>query len=63
MDSLAIQQLFPIQKSSCHFRYLNCHQILYSNATDLKLGRCTYFFPALSVSGVYKVLGGKFKGG
>ena len=26
------------------FRYLNCCQILYSNATDLKLGSSTYFF-------------------
>ena len=35
--------LFPF-KSSCHFRYLNCHQILYSNATALKLGSSTQFF-------------------
>ena len=34
---------FPY-KSSYHFRYLNCCQILYLNATDLKLGSSTYFF-------------------
>ena len=32
----ALQQLFQ-------------HQILYFNATDLKLGRSTYCFPALSI--------------
>ena len=26
------------------FQYLNCCQILYSNATDLELGSSTYFF-------------------
>ena len=37
------QEFFPY-KSSYHFWYLNCRQILYSNATDLKLGNSTYFF-------------------
>ena len=36
--SLALQLLFPIQI------LLNCYQILYSNATDIKLGSSTYFF-------------------
>ena len=35
---------FSHTNPSCHFRYLNCCQILYSNATDLKLGSSTYFF-------------------
>ena len=33
-----------------HFRYLNYCQILYFNATDLKLGSSTYFF-LLFISG------------
>ena len=61
--SLAIQYLFSQYNSSSHFRYLNRHQILYSNPTALKLGSSTYFFPALSVSSVHEVLGVKFNGG
>ena len=33
-----------------------------SNATDLKAGSCTCLVPILSISGVDKVLGIKFKG-
>ena len=42
MASLAIQQVFPIQ-ILLYSRGLNWHQILYFNATDLKLGGSTYF--------------------
>ena len=40
---LLSSNFFPY-KSTCHFRYLNCCQMLYSNATDLKLGSSTYSF-------------------
>ena len=40
---LPSSNFFPY-KSSYHFQYLNCCQILYSNATDLKFGSSTYFF-------------------
>ena len=35
---------FFLYKSSYRFRYLDCCQILYLNATDLKLGSSTYLF-------------------
>ena len=40
---LLASNFFPY-KSSYRFRYLDCCQILYFNATDLKLGSCTYLF-------------------
>ena len=46
--SLAPQQLFPIQ-ILLYLEHSNRHQILYSNATDLKLGSFTS-------SGIHKVL-------
>ena len=46
LPSLTNQQLFPIQ-IFLSFPILNCCKILYSNATDLKLGSSTYFFPVL----------------
>ena len=42
-QGLPSSNFFPY-KSSYHFQYLNCCQILYSNGTDLKLGSSTYFF-------------------
>ena len=39
---LPSSNFFP-HKSSYYFWYLYCHHILYSNATDLKLGSSTYF--------------------
>ena len=51
-------------KSSYRFRYLNCCQISYLNATDLKIGSSTYFFPAPFISAVLtkcQVLKRKFR--
>ena len=42
-QGLPSSNFFPY-KSSFHFKYLNCCQILFSNCTDLKLGSSTYFF-------------------
>ena len=50
-------------KSSQYFWDLNCHQILYVNATDLKLDSSTKFFPALSISSICKLPSIKFKSG
>ena len=45
MASLALQHIFPIPIPLIIFlRFEQCHQISYFNATDLKLGRSTYFF-------------------
>ena len=61
ITSLAIQQMFPIQNPLAISDI--CHQILYSNATDLKLDNSTYFFSTCSVSSIHEVLGTIFKGG
>ena len=50
-------------KSSYHFQYLNCCQILYYNTTDLKLGSFYLVFSALFISGIHKVPGLKSNGG
>ena len=43
LQGLPFSNFFPY-KSSYHFLYLNCCQILYLNATDLRIGSSTYFF-------------------
>ena len=62
MQGLPSSNFFPY-KSSYHFRYLNCCQILYSNATDLKLGSFYLVFPALFISGTHNVSGLNCNGG
>ena len=53
-QGLPSSNIFPY-KCSYHFQYLNCCQVLYSNATDFKRGSSTYCFPALFISGTHKV--------
>ena len=54
---ICMGKMVSTYKSSYHFRYLNCCQVLYSYATHLKLGISTYFSPALFIPGIHKVLG------